>query len=1829
MSGAFERQLARHLEGYLEGRPPQPGQILLAEFHNSSVADRFAQATTDLLGDNGPDLEVDGRSVSLPTYLPESGAPTYVVRVVTEVSDEHPPQHVVSQGFATKMRNLIADSVHSNEPRAMLMVMEADATIDTLEASEKLFAESGPINLDTFRQELFDTSDIDSTQGRAFLKGLGKVIEDDPLHARDIQVLEKLSEIRRFVEQDNFEPIPELIGSLPQFITEDFFVDDQFREHLDEESLEEAVRSTLRDNKSHAETLRRAHDTGTDTHSRLLSSYQEETVDKIIEAPDWSEIKHSDIRKAKREKEVIRFDHLEITARRQQIFDPLEGTSRTRKSLLLVPENGSVAVTAIFIKDIEKTPYELIDHDGNKIGRTTKRAERITATLDGMDPSTPQFAQFLFYVGKKTTKGKPTHQFDIAVVPEWFYHATEDLSLDVDVADETFLAPGDQKLTLIPPERLDTQHEEREVPIEEDGQIIEFTGPLTLDPDPPGVLERVTCRLAPPDEIPISITFLLETTGAKTEEVILPIHLASIVNPEDWEGERHFTPPKLLTVDTNRGAIYTASEQGINLTDDALELLQIEEHIINEGDPRVRLVEGDSLDFGVIETEAELPTNLLNAYKAYFDHLDEREVTPSTDRWDETSQKLVENILAEYAKAVDAVGYQTAFSPYEEFRDLGTLRSKTSEMVWHTPFHPISLAYGLRIAKWRDEDLINHASDGFRREEFVNKFNPTGLLPYRSSRGHQKLLRGMPLPENALWQVYSAVESPGSVTPSYMERVVRDKLFTFVRAFPLLFKLHPDKQLVINLINLGDLRSVIKGLFEFYKKIDSSEFEPPTILLRIYGSEQEGEALNRFFTEGARSRLLIQLEKRNDEVVDLLRRNVHFVHAGRYEEANQKPAHITFFRGLLREEVGTMNQQGELPTGMLFDGLFPKESIDVDTNGGEIIYTVGFSAEPSDERLLPRVARVANALEAGYYTNSYHPNTAPKKNIQPAEGTDLTRIWDDSLWVVHVQPNVGIEFYLQPESNSDSSLGKVMIHYSDQYDSSSPNYDVITSTNKRRPYETSLQRAIEDAKLSKQLNSEIVLSTLVSVDGDLALKLQRATDTEIVEYVGFVGGLGLSRAILNEHQPDHVWIPISLNELTRHDRSYRQGESGLLQMDTTGKSSDDLCFVGIPRDETDLTLKMWVVETKGGSSSISKGKEQVRGAVENLREWFAPSRTYADEQILHAEFGKLLLDVARRMYNYGVIDESDSRPIEQRWQQLLEGEYNISFLTDASGRIGEVVRIRTDRLVTDVHLDDDVRAIEAPLTSLQLLENESISDILPDLSLRELAFQINVEKSRPAKAGLETESVPDSQSVEDHSDEPPTKTPLDTSTIRSEVDELPQTDTESQVTSTDSDSTREPSKSPLEDSEHRDVNPEGGSENQIEDQTEEPSRVENAQVDENQETEKDEVGEPLPSDRAKRIRKALNWLETSPEPEADVDPGQLASQLNQAFSSLGVDIHPPNPASVSIGPRKVGIDVIPKEGQKVETILRNLDTLSVHIKAKGDIVGTRVPEKGAVHLEIPHGDPRDIYLREGLAAIADETKDHLVVPVGVDTDNEHHSISLLDERHLLIGGATGSGKSNFLATIISSLAIAESPDDVSISILDPKGVDFGRFSNVPHVQEGGYFNTPVECTEHLLSLVNTTVVQRRRYLSEAGVASVSQLYEFGDEIGFDPLPYHVIVIDEYADLIMSVDDEDSLEGAVTRLAQIGRALGIVVLLATQRPSADIVSGKIKANFPCRVSFKLPSNTDSRVILDQPGAEDLQGSGDMIVISQSGEHLNLQGYFLTPMDAMRIIDNLSE
>lgn len=1849
MSGLFEQELANHTKQYLEANPPRGGQILLAEFHSGELADAYAAGLVDTLTGDREGTVVDpnsGDTDALPTHETVDGVPVDIIRVVPEIDDPSTvAPYQVTQGFATRMRNKISASVETEIPRSMIMVLETDTSLDTLEASEELFGDDAPINLESFRDSVLNPSRCDSPQGRALLRGLLTSLREEARYTEDVEVLETLCEIRAKVNQKDAPALQDLISELPQFIREDQALgEDWFDRQQDEETLQGMIEESLEDNRGHAKRLQRAHRAGTDTESRLSSEYKQSFVDQVLDSHDWSEIGHSEARKGTKKGGVIRFGSLSVDATDHRLYEPID-TDWIERSIIARTDNGEVRLTAEFVNDVKDTPREFRGPDGDEVGRVSKRNETVTATIENLPNDRPWFGELLFWVGKKTTRGKPTHVFKLAAVPDWFFTATQNVSLDVDIESEAFISNGDDKISLQALEDLRFKSEPKNIDLRKDSTIT-FDSPLTIDPNPPDVVERVTCQIAPLEGVPIQIDFLTEVSTADPEEVTFPLMLAAIVEPDRW-AVKDLTLPDTMDIDTDRGEIYTAADNGIRLEDEALELIQIEEQIIDDRTLLPRLIEGDEVDFGdPTGDDSKISEALQQAYDDLFTHLEDRGRTPSTDSWDDPTKTRVKAVVNAYVEAIDDIDSQKIFSPYEPLRDICSIKSETTEKVWLTPFHPLLLAYGLRIATWRDSELLPGGTNaGFRRDQFISKFNANGLHPYRTiDRSKESLLRGMPYADNPLWTVYSPIESPGSITPRYMERVVRDKLYTFVQAFPTLFELHPGRNIELNLINMGDLRPVVKGLYEFYKKIEKTDVYTPRILLRIYGDDSEGEALERFFTESAESRLRQNLEKKNDELVDQLRSHVTYVRAGEYSAGNQEEAHLTFFRGLLDENPGVIDI-GELPSGMFNEALFPRESIDVESTGGETVYTVGFSCDDSERGLIYDVARRTNALEAGKWNNSYHPHQTVKKNIESKQGTDLMGLWNDSLWVVHVQPNVGIDFYVRSDTELQSADGRVMIHYSDQYDSSSPDYDVITSTNKRTPYLTALTRALDDANLGNLLDPETVLSLLVAIDGELALDLQQADETEVVETIGFVGGLALSQRLLDRSAPDHIWVPLSLNELSRHDRSYKGANEGLLQYDGTGKASDDLCFVGIPRDPERTALKLWLVETKGGGSHISTGRKQIQGALGNLTEIFRPDDQHADDAILHGEFGRVVLDVARRMASYNMIESETLETIETRRRSFLEGDFSVHFLKDSMGRVGEVIRVREDAPYSKVQSKDGVRSIETPIKAIRLLDETDIGNVLPDLDVRELSFELDdVGPTGAERTDLpvtETTTTDDAEAAGDPGTEPAengdmsvtdddadtagTSATLSDGETGTDSAEVADAD-EAAARGTNSDGTTGSKPNGGEAASDGDLTDESGAETTT--VSDSPDSEQGDQGTSNADDAVESAGDATsPESEAdtnnQRLAAVMRNLAESPEPTTDINKGELASNIYDGFESLGVDVHPPNPSSISIGPRKIGVDVLPKDGQKIEGVLNSLDSLSLHIQAHGSIVGKPNPSKGAVRLEIPHDNPQDIYLREGFKMLGQELVEPLTIPLGVDTERQHHALTLPDERHALIAGATGSGKSNFLGAVICSLVATHTPDEVSLSLLDPKGVDFGRFASVPHVQT--YEDTPNACAQRLLQLVNERLPERKEVLRSAGVPSVAELNKNADLLDEDPLPYHVVVIDEYADLKMSVEDEDAFEDAVTRLAQVGRALGFIILLATQRPSADIVSGKIKANFPCRISFRLPSNTDSRVILDQPGAEDLEGAGDMITKTQAGDEYHLQGYRLILDDASTIID----
>ena len=342
------------------------------------------------------------------------------------------------------------------------------------------------------------------------------------------------------------------------------------------------------------------------------------------------------------------------------------------------------------------------------------------------------------------------------------------------------------------------------------------------------------------------------------------------------------------------------------------------------------------------------------------------------------------------------------------------------------------------------------------------------------------------------------------------------------------------------------------------------------------------------------------------------------------------------------------------------------------------------------------------------------------------------------------------------------------------------------------------------------------------------------------------------------------------------------------------------------------------------------------------------------------------------------------------------------------------------------------------------------------------------------------------------------------------------------------------------------------------------------------------------------------------------------------------------------GPVVTQYEVIPAPGVKVNKIA-NLDAdLALAMKAKSIRIVAPIPGRGAVGVEIPNPEPEVVRLREILDSRAyRNSRAELPLALGKDLNGKPYVADLCEMPHVLIAGTTGSGKSICINTIITSLVYRHTPETLRLLMVDPKMVELSTYKMLPHLR-----HRVVTDPRDAAGLLKWAVLEmERRYglLSANGVRSIGEFNERAREgvtlrrfeargAEEDPdrwiyqegvLPYVVVVVDELADLMMTVQSE--VEKPLTTLAQKARAIGIHLIVATQRPSVNVITGLIKANFPSRIAFRVASKTDSRTILDQNGADALLGNGDMLFLPPgSNEPVRIQGAYISTPETDRMM-----
>ena len=378
---------------------------------------------------------------------------------------------------------------------------------------------------------------------------------------------------------------------------------------------------------------------------------------------------------------------------------------------------------------------------------------------------------------------------------------------------------------------------------------------------------------------------------------------------------------------------------------------------------------------------------------------------------------------------------------------------------------------------------------------------------------------------------------------------------------------------------------------------------------------------------------------------------------------------------------------------------------------------------------------------------------------------------------------------------------------------------------------------------------------------------------------------------------------------------------------------------------------------------------------------------------------------------------------------------------------------------------------------------------------------------------------------------------------------------------------------------------------------------------------------------------SIDLLETYENNTPDIDMQEQTANKNriiQVLRSFGIEI---SSIKASVGPTITLYEITPAEGVRISKIRNLEDDIALSLSALGIRIIAPIPGKGTIGIEVPNANPRIVPMSSVLSSKKfQETTFELPVALGKTITNEVFMVDLAKAPHMLVAGATGQGKSVGLNAIVTSLLYKKHPSELKLVIIDPKKVEFAIYAPIERhflaKLPDGEDAIITDVTKVVQTLNSLCVEMDTRYnlLRNAGCRNIKEYNakftsrQLNPEHGHRFLPYIVIIIDEFGDLIMTAGKE--VELPICRIAQLARAVGIHAIIATQRPTTNIITGTIKANFPARVAFRVASMMDSRTILDRPGAQQLIGKGDMLYL-QGSDPVRVQCAFVDTPEVERI------
>lgn len=390
----------------------------------------------------------------------------------------------------------------------------------------------------------------------------------------------------------------------------------------------------------------------------------------------------------------------------------------------------------------------------------------------------------------------------------------------------------------------------------------------------------------------------------------------------------------------------------------------------------------------------------------------------------------------------------------------------------------------------------------------------------------------------------------------------------------------------------------------------------------------------------------------------------------------------------------------------------------------------------------------------------------------------------------------------------------------------------------------------------------------------------------------------------------------------------------------------------------------------------------------------------------------------------------------------------------------------------------------------------------------------------------------------------------------------------------------------------------------------------------------EEKKKPKKKVNSKYIFPPVSLLSIDKAPKADDITEELRTNANKLVDTLNSFKVRTTIINISRGPTITRYELAPEEGVRVKSISNLVDDISLSLASSGIRIEAPIPGKSAVGIEVPNKNVETVYLRELIESKKfKESKSRITVSLGMDVAGAPIFVDIAKMPHLLIAGATGMGKSVCINSMICSLLYKATPDEVKLILIDPKKVELNIYNNLPHLLIP-VVSDPKKAAGSLQWAVSE--MERRFALIED--VGVRDIYNYNiatkDDDNYEFMPHVVIIIDELADLMMTAPD--SVEDSICRLAQKARAAGMHLIIGTQRPSVDVITGLIKANIPSRIAFTVASQIDSRTILDTTGAEKLIGRGDMLYAPVgASKPIRVQGAFVSESEVEEVTKFIKE